>query len=94
MTPPVWPRLMDEAVAAAYLSRPVETMKRVRVGRLKFEGRLNWDRIVLDRHLDQLAGIVPPATPAPANDGAPLEDSPSAALDRFLADQRHAPGRP
>ena len=85
------PRLLDDRAAAAYLSLPVAALKRLGAaqGRVIIDGRVRWDRVALDAWLDGQSGGVAtsPATipPAVAN------DDPEAALDRFLADQRHPP---
>lgn len=76
-------RLLNERQAADYLGVPVNTMKRLTVGRVPIDGRIRWDRCALDRWLDGLGGL---SAPSPANTNQSDAD---AALERFLADKRH-----
>lgn len=79
------PRLLTEAMAAEYLGGlPIAAMKRVQVGRVTIAGKLRWDRFALDAWLDALRSGAPQSPPIPA------EDSPDAALARFLARQQGA----
>jgi len=78
-------RLLNENQAAAYLGIPKAALKRIMVGRVPIDGRIRWDRIALDRWLDEMGGM---GAPSPANTN---QTEAEAALDRFLSDQRHAP---
>lgn len=81
-------RLMTEGEAADHLRIPKSELKRLTVGRVPINGRIRWDRVALDHWLDGLAGL---SAPMPANAN---QTEAEAALDRFITDQRHAPGCP
>lgn len=51
------PRLFDERQAAAYLSLPVISLKRLTCARVVVDGRLRWDRRALDAWIDQQTGL-------------------------------------
>lgn len=82
------PRLLPEALAAAYLALPVASMARLTVGRVLIDGKLRWDRLALDAWLDDLRGL---GVPSPANSNLTKGDQ---ALDRWLADQGDVAGAP
>jgi hypothetical protein len=71
------PRLLTEQAAAEYLSLPKAAMKLVRAGRTAIAGKVRWDRLALDAWLDEQRGVVAQLEPVG-------EDTPEAALDRFL----------
>lgn len=82
------PRLLTADLVAAYLSIPVAAAKRMTVGRTLIDGRVRWDRLAIDAHLD---GAPAPGVLSPANSNDTEAD---AALERFLEAQRHAARRP
>jgi hypothetical protein len=81
------PRLLTEGAAAAYLSIPVASLRRLTEGRVQIDGRVRWDRFALDAWLDGGQGK---AAPFPANENPTDADQ---ALARFLEAQGHAAGR-
>lgn len=81
------PRLLTERAVAEYLSLPVCRARKVMAGRLVLEGRVRWDRVAIDRWLDEQRGAAPDE---PANQNM---TGPDAALAQFLADTQNAAGR-
>lgn len=79
------PRLLTAEMAAAYLSIPVASAKRLTIGRTVLDGRVRWDRVAIDAHLDgaPAPGVL---SPSPANSN---DDEADAALAQYLADQAH-----
>ena len=76
------PRLLTDAEAAAYLSIPVTSLRRLNVSRVVLDGRVRWDRLAIDAWLDQVGGLTPPDR---ARDSTPrLDDDADAALERYL----------
>lgn len=59
------PRLLTDAEAAAYLSIPATSLRRLNVGRVVLDGRVRWDRLAIDAWLDAENGLVK-AQPAPS----------------------------
>ena len=84
------PRLLTEEAAAAYLSLPLAEVRRMTIGRVRLGGKVRFDRLALDAHLDALSGLAP-QSPPPAATAAADPDDPDAALDRFFGHPRHAP---
>lgn len=82
------PRLLTERAVAEYLSLPLCRARKVMAGRLVLEGRVRWDRVALDRWLDELRGAKPDAA---ANQNL---SGPDAALAQWLSDTSNAAGRP
>lgn len=76
------PRLLTDAEAAAYLSIPTTSLRRLNVGRVVLDGRVRWDRLAIDAWLDQVGGLTSPG-PARA-DAVRLDENPDAALERFI----------
>lgn len=56
MALPDWPRLMNERLAAAYLSIGTTQLRDKGPQAKKIGGRTVWDRVDLDRFADALAG--------------------------------------
>jgi hypothetical protein len=82
------PRLLTAGLVAAYLSIPVAAAKRMTIGRTQIDGRVRWDRVAIDAHLD---GTPAPGVLLAANAN---ETEADAALERFLEAQRHAAWAP
>jgi hypothetical protein len=80
------PRLLTGRQAAAYFNLPTPQFKGLGVGRVSFGARVLYDRIALDRYLDQLSGLGPTAEPG--------SETAEAALARFTADLAGAARRP
>lgn len=81
------PRLLTDQQAAAYLSVPVATMKRLLTGRIIIEGRVRWDRRALDAWLDRESGL---GAPGEKNEHRSEAET---ALDDWLAHAEHAAWR-
>jgi hypothetical protein len=79
------PRLLTARQAAGYFNLPTPQFEGLGVGRVSFGARVLYDRVALDRYLDQLSGLG--ATAEPGLVGA------EAALARFTADLAGAAGR-
>ncbi len=62
-------------------------MRLVLVGRTLIAGKVRWDRLALDAHLDELSGI---AAKSPTTAG---EDDADAALERFFGRPDHSSRR-
>ena len=80
------PRLLTEEQAAAYLSLPAATVRKLNFGHVRLGTRHRYDRKALDRHLDRLAGL---DSPAELN-----VNKADAELARFIADHPDAAGSP
>ncbi len=81
--PAVQPRLLTLEEAAAYLSLPLATTRKLGIGRINLGGKLRYDRLTLDAYLDERQGRL-------ATVGA--DETPEAALAAWKK-QRHAAGR-
>jgi len=88
MTPPnlarVERRLLTLEEAADYMSLPVATTRKLGIGRICLGGKIRYDRISIDEHLDAEQGRASTV----AND-----ETPEAALASWKK-HRHAAGRP
>lgn len=76
------PRLLTEDQAAAYLSLPAATVRKLSFGHVRLGTRHRYDRKALDRHLDQLAGL--------DSSQEPNVNKADAELARFIADHPDA----
>jgi hypothetical protein len=80
------PRLMKDAEAAAYLCLSLKDLRGVPFGRVQINGRVRWDRNAIDNELDHMSGIS-------RNLELQQPDSPDAALERHINNQRASPRR-
>jgi len=80
------PRLLTEDQAAAYLSLPAATVRKLKFGHVRLGTRHRYDRKALDRHLDRLAGL--------DSSAEPNVNKADAELARFIADHPDAAGSP
>lgn len=80
------PRLLTEDQAAAYLSLPAATVRKLTFGHVRLGTRHRYDRKALDRHLDRLAGL--------DSSVEPNVNKADAELARFIADHPDASGSP
>ena len=80
------PRLLTAEAVAQYLSVPVASARRLTIGRTVLDGRVRWDRVAIDAHLDEAPapGVL---SPSPANSNDTEAD---AALAQYLEAQAHA----
>jgi hypothetical protein len=83
----VTPRLLTEKAAAAYLSLPLASVRRLTVGRVQVAGRVRFDRTALDHWLD---GDTPTTKVAASNENASEADD---ALAAFIANHPHVTRR-
>ncbi|MBW8815558.1 MAG: hypothetical protein JF588_19225 [Caulobacterales bacterium] len=83
------PRLMLAQDAADYLNIPLAEVERLAIGRIRLGRSVRYDRVAIDHHIDELAGLTS-TSPALSADN----DDPEAAFDRSRPDLRHAPRRP
>ena len=89
------PRLLPAASAAAYCSMSVRPFEKLGIGRVVLGTKVLYDRVAIDHHLDQLAGLAPASDPITGYSGNSSDnDDPEAAFDRSSPDFRHAAGRP
>lgn len=80
------PRLLTEDEAAAYLSLPAATVRKLTFGHVRLGARHRYDRKALDAHLDRLAGL---DSPQELN-----VNKADAELARFIADHPDAARSP
>jgi hypothetical protein len=80
---PDWPRLMNERMAAAYLSIGTTLLRELAPPK-KIRGRSVWDRRDLDRLADALAGVVLDASQAESHSGE---------VERAWRERRHSQGK-
>ena len=78
------PRLLTEDQAAAYLSLPAATVRKLPFGHVRLGARHRYDRKALDAHLDRLAGL--DSVQEPTVNRADDE------LARFIADHPNVAG--
>lgn len=78
------PRLLTEDQAAAYLSLPAATVRKLTFGHVRLGARHRYDRKALDAHLDQLAGL--------DSSAEPNGNKADAELARFIADHPDVAG--
>ncbi|HTK34600.1 MAG TPA: hypothetical protein VL358_04830 [Caulobacteraceae bacterium] len=79
------PRLLTLEQAAAYLGLPLATTRKLGIGVVQMGGRVRYDRLALDAHLDAVSGLDSQSPPA-------KDDDPEAALEQFARHFKAAAG--